>query len=45
MKVIIFLMKKKEMENIFGKMVDIIQVNLNMIYFMETEQNIIQMEK
>ena len=33
-----------EMENIFWKMVNIIQDNGKMIFFMEKELNIIQME-
>ena len=44
MMVILLMVKKKEMENIFGKMVIIIQVNLKMVYFMEKEKNIIKME-
>ena len=31
MKVIILMVKEKEMENIFGKMVNIIQANLKMV--------------
>ena len=44
MKVIILMIKDKEMENIFLKMVNIIQDNGKKVYFMEKEQNIIQME-
>ena len=33
------------MENIFGKMLNIMQVNLKMIYQMEKEQNIIRIQK
>ena len=32
------------MENIFGKMINIIQVNIRIIYHLEKEKNIIQME-
>ena len=44
MMVIILMVKEKEMENIFMKMVIIIQGNLKMVYFMEKEFIIIQME-
>ena len=45
MKVIILMMKEKEIENIFGKMVLILLDNRKMVYFMVKEQCIIQMEK
>ena len=38
------IIRKKEMENTFMKMVNIIQDNLKMVQNMEKEQNIIQME-
>ena len=44
MKVIILMVNLKEMENIFIKMVYIIQDNGKMVYIMEKELNIIQME-
>ena len=44
MKVILLMVNLKEMENIFMKMVIIIQDNGKMVYFMEKELNIIQME-
>ena len=44
MMVIILMIKKKEMENIYLKMVRIIQVNLKIIYQMEKEFNMIKME-
>ena len=45
MKEILLMVNMKEMENILGKMVNIISDNGKMIYNMEKEQNIIQMEK
>ena len=45
MKVIMLKVKGKDMENIFGKMTNIIQENGKRIYHMEKEKNIIQMEK
>ena len=44
MKVILSMIKKKVMENLFLKMVLIIQVNLKMIYEMEKDHYIIKME-
>ncbi len=41
---IILMEKKKEMVNIYLKMVHILQVNLKIIYQMEKEQNITKME-
>jgi hypothetical protein len=43
MKVILLMIKEKEMENIFGKMVVIILENFWMVYFMVKERNIIRM--
>ena len=43
-KVILLIINMKEMENIFGKMVNIIQVNLKIIYQMVKVLNIIKME-
>ena len=43
-KVIGLMIKLMEMENIFGKMVNIIQVNLKMDLKMEKELNIIQIK-
>ena len=45
MKVIILMIKQKEMENIIGKMVNIILDNGKMVYSMVKVQNIIKMEK
>ena len=44
MKVILLMMIMKATDNIFGKMVNIIQANLKMDLNMEKEKNIIQME-
>ena len=43
MKVILLMVNMKEMENIYGKMVNIIQDNLIMVLEMEMEINIIMM--
>ena len=45
MKVIILMINLKDMENIFGKMIIIIQFSLKMDAVMEEEYNIIVMEK
>ena len=45
MKVIGLTIKEKEMENIFGKMENILQENGKMVYEMEKEFFIIQMER
>ena len=44
MKVILLMINVKEMENIFGKMVNIIQVNLKIINQMEKELFIIKIK-
>ena len=45
MKVIILMAKEKEMKNVFGEMVIILQDNGKIFYFMEKKFFIIQMEK
>ena len=45
MKVTGLMRKKKEMENVFGMMANIILGNLKMVYCMEKEHIINQMEK
>ena len=44
LKVILLMVNMKEKENIFGKKVNIIQDYGKMVFVMEKEQNIIQME-
>ena len=45
MKAILLMINIKEMENVYMKMVYIVQDNLKMVYFMEKEYYMIQMEK